>query len=71
MENKTIEQLRNELKETCEKTNTSITGIEFLVKYYITQLDWSESQAIVYTLGLFRDGTIEEIKLFGKDGEEL
>lgn len=71
MENKTLEQLRIEVKETCDKTNTSITGIEFLIKYYITQLHWSEEQALIYTLGLFRDGTIEEIKLLGKDGEEI
>lgn len=71
MEKKTLEQLREELKETCEKTNTSTTGIEFLIKYYITQLGWSKEQAINYTLGLFRDGTIEEIKLLGKDGEEI
>ena len=71
MEKKTLEQLRTELKETCEKTNTRYSGMEFLVNYYIKQLGWSEEQAIEYALGLFKDGTITAIKLLNKDGEEI
>jgi len=41
------------------------------VNYYINSLGWSEEEAIKYTIGLFHNGTIEQIKLIGKDGEEL
>lgn len=71
MEKKTLEQLRTELKETCERTETRYSGMEFLVNYYIKQLGWSEEQAIEYALGLFKDGTITAIKLLNKDGEEI
>lgn len=71
MEKKTLEQLRTELKETCERTETRYSGMEFLVNYYIKQLVWTEEQAIEYALGLFKDGTITAIKLLNKDGEEI
>ena len=31
----------------------------------------SEEEAIQYAIGLFHNGTIQQIKLIGKDGEEL
>ena len=71
MEKKTLEQLRTELKETCERTETRYSGMEFLVNYYIKQLGRTEEQAIEYALGLFKDGTITAIKLLNKDGEEI
>ena len=71
MGKKTLEQLRMELKETCERTETRYSGMEFLVNYYIKQLGWTEEQAIEYALGLFKDGTITAIKLLNKDGEEI
>ena len=71
MEKKTLEQLRTKLKETCERTETRYSGMEFLVNYYIKQLGWTEEQAIEYALGLFKDGTITAIKLLNKDGEEI
>lgn len=71
MENKTIEELRNELKELCEKTETSYKGTQLLLKYYMNQLGWSEAQSIKYILGLYDDGTIEKIKMLGKGGEEI
>lgn len=71
MEKKTLEQLRTQLKETCERTETRYSGMEFLVNYYIKQLGWTEEQAIEYALGLFKDGTITAIKLLNKDGEEI
>ena len=61
----------NELYEICDKTNTSRTGIEHLIKYYIESLGWTEEKAIEYAIGLFHNGTIEQIKFIGKDGEEL
>lgn len=62
---------RKKLYEMCEKTQTSKTGMEKLVEYYISSLGWSEEEACKYALGLFKDGTITQIKLIGKDGKEL
>ena len=69
MEN--LSKSRKKLYEMCEKTETSKTGMEKLVDYYINSLGWSEDQACEYALGLFHDGTITKIKLIGKDGKEL
>lgn len=69
MEN--LSESRKKLYEMCEKTETSKTGMEKLVEYYINSLGWSEDQACEYALGLFHDGTITKIKLIGKDGKEL
>lgn len=69
--NENIEKLREQLKEICEKTNTSFSGMEYLVKYYISDLHWSEEKAIEYAISLFHDGTIRKIKLLNSDGEEL
>lgn len=66
-----VEELKAKLYKTIEETNTSKKGMEILVDYYIKTLGWSEEQAYEYALGLFHDGTITQIKLFGKDGEEL
>jgi len=71
MAEKTVEELRAELKEICEKTNTRLSGMEFLVDYYKKSLGWTEKQAIEYAIGLFHNGTITQIKLIGKDGTEL
>lgn len=71
MPEKTVETLRAALKEICEKTNTRLSGMEFLVDYYIKSLGWSEKEALEYAIGLFHDGTITQIKLIGKDGKEL
>jgi hypothetical protein len=65
------EELKAKLYKTIEETNTSKKGMEILVDYYIKTLGWSEEQAYEYALGLFHDGTITQIKMFGKDGEEL
>ena len=69
--NENIEKLREQLKEICRETNTSYSGMEYLVKYYINDLHWSEEKAIEYAIGLFHNGTIREIKLLNSDGEEL
>ena len=62
-----LSEERNRLFEMCEKTNTSIDGMSKLVDYYIRSLGWSEKQACEYALGLFRNGTIQNIKItFGK-----
>ena len=66
-----VNELRKELERMCVETNTRITGMEFLVNYYIKNLGWSEEQALQYAIDLFHNGTITQIKLIGKDGEEL
>lgn len=66
-----MSEKRKKLYEMCEKTQTSKTGMEKLVEYYISSLGWSEEEACNYALGLFKDGTITQIKLIGKDGKEL
>ena len=55
----------------CEKSDTSLSGMNYLVDYYVDSLGWSEKEAVDYAIGLFRNGTIREIKLFGKDGKQL
>lgn len=64
-------EVRKQLYEMCDKTNTSRTGMDHLVNYYIKSLCWSEEEACKYALSLFHDGTITQIKLIGKDGKEL
>jgi len=66
-----MSESRNKLYDMCDKTNTRRSGIDYLVNYYIESLHWSEDEACEYALGLFKNGTIQNIKLFGKDGEEL
>ena len=66
-----VEELKKELEEICIKTDTRLSGMEYLVKYYIESNGWSEEKSYEYAIGLFHNGTIEQIKLFGKDGEEL
>ena len=63
--------LKEKLKQKCVETNTSIKGINFLIEYYKKSLGWSETKAIRYVLNLFENGTIDSIKIIGKDGNEL
>ena len=64
-------EVRKQLYEMCDKSSTSRTGMDHLVNYYIKSLGWNEEEACKYALSLFRDGTITQIKLIGKDGKEL
>ena len=66
-----LTEVRTPLFEMCEKSDTSLTGMNYLVDYYVDSLGWSEKEAVDYAIGLFRNGTIREIKLFGKDGKEI
>lgn len=44
MINKEIEELWQELKDTCEKTNTRLSSMEYLVKnYYMVALGWRQN----------------------------
>ena len=64
---KTIE----DLKEICKQTNTSFSGIEKLIEYYEKSLHWSKDEAIAYAIGLFNNGTIDQIKVLGQDTKEI
>ena len=66
-----LEELKVRLAEICKETDTRLSGMEFLINYYTKTLGWTEEQAYEYAIELFHDGTISQIKLFGKDGEEL
>ena len=66
-----IIELRKKLEAICESTETRLSGIEFLLKYYTDTCGWTEKEALNHTIGLFENGTIDQIKLFGKNGEEL
>ncbi|HEY8364825.1 MAG TPA: hypothetical protein VIK84_04555 [Haloplasmataceae bacterium] len=71
MAEKTVDELREELKAVCEKYDTRYSGMEYLVNYYINSLKWTEKEALEYALRLFHDGTISQIKLIGKNEKEL
>ena len=64
-------EARKKLYEMCNKTNTSRSGMDYLVNYYIKSLSWSEEEACKYALSLFHDWTITQIKLIGNDCKEL
>ena len=64
-------EVRKQLYEMCDKTNTSRSGMDHLVNYYIKSLGWNEEEACKYALSLFHDGTITQIKLIVKDCKEL
>ena len=66
-----ILELRKKLEAICERTKTDLTGIKALLKYYTDTCGWTEEEALNHTIELFENGTIDQIKLFGKDGEEL
>ena len=46
-------EVRKQLYEMCDKTNTSRSGMDHLVNYYIKSLGWSEEEACKYALSLF------------------
>ena len=66
-----IRQLNNELDQICQSTNTNRSGLDVLISYYQKSLDWTEEASLRYAIELFKNGTIDQIKVFGKDGEVL
>lgn len=66
-----ISEARYELYKLCDETNTKRSGMDFLVDYYVSSLKWTEEDACRYALGLFKNGTIQAIKILGKDGKEI
>ena len=57
-----IDELRRELYEYCDKTETSRNEIEYIVNYYIHSLNWSEEDVLMYVVGTFLNGSIKQIK---------
>ena len=58
-----METLHEKLMKLCEKHNTNKDGINYLLAYYQRSLKWNEEEAIKYAIGLFENGTIDEIKI--------
>ena len=66
-----MKDLKQQLLKLCEKHKTSTEGINYLIKYYINSLGWTEDEAIRYAIELFDNGTIDEIKIIGgTDGKD-
>ncbi len=66
-----LKELKAKLNRICEDTNTSKKGIRLLIDYYIMSLGRTEEQAVQYVVTLFENGTIDTIKVIGKDGKEV
>lgn len=66
-----LKELKAKLDRICEDTNTSKKGIRCLVDYYIISLGWTEEQAVQYAITLFENGTIDTIKVIGKDNKNI
>ena len=61
--------LRDELYRLCDKHETSREGIDYLIKYYMTSLGWTEEHSLEYAIGLFNNGTIQQIKAFNMESD--
>lgn len=53
------------LQKLIKEKNIHKEGIDFLLKYYEESLHWSHEQAVEYTISLFENGTIDDIKIIG------
>ena len=65
-----VEELRKQLILLIESRGQTIKNYESLLKYYQTQLGWSEEQALKYVISLFDNGTMDEIIALGKGDKE-
>ena len=61
-----VEELKKQLMLLIESRGQTIKNYESLLKYYQTQLGWSEEQALKYVISLFDNGTMDEIIALGK-----
>lgn len=61
-----VEELKKQLILLIESRGQTIKNYESLLKYYQTQLGWSEEQALKYVISLFDNGTMDEIIALGK-----
>ena len=58
-----------ELHNLIVMSKTNEEGYKKLIDYYMQPLKWSEQKAIKYCIGLFNNGTINEIKMLGGANE--
>lgn len=58
-----------ELHNLIVMSKTNEEGYKKLIDYYMQSLKWSEQKAIKYCIGLFKNGTIKEIKMLGGANE--
>lgn len=65
-----VEKLKEQLLKLIESRGQSMKNYESLLKYYQTQLGWSEEKALKYVIGMFNDGTMDEIIALGKGDED-
>lgn len=66
-----MNNLNEKLLKSCEQDKTSTEVINYLINYYINFLGWTEEEAIKYTIKLFDNGIIDEIKIIGgTDGKD-
>lgn len=62
-------RLEIELNNLIVMSKTNEEGYKKLIDYYMQSLKWSEQKAIKYCIGLFKNGTIDEIKMVGGANE--
>lgn len=65
-----VEELKKQLMLLIESRGQTIKNYESLLKYYQTQLGWSEEQALKYVISMFDNGTMDEIIALGKGDKE-
>ena len=58
-----------ELHNLIVMSKTNEEGYKKLIDYYMQSLKWSEQKAIKYCIGLFKNGTIDEIQVLGGENE--
>ena len=61
-----VDELKKQLILLIESRGQTIKNYESLLKYYQTQLGWSEEQALKYVISMFDNGTMDEIIALGK-----
>lgn len=62
-------RLEIELHNLIVMSKTNEEGYKKLIDYYMQSLKWSEQKAIKFCIGLFKNGTIDEIKMVGEANE--
>jgi len=62
-------KLEIELHNLIVMSKTNEEGYKKLIDYYMQSLKWSEQKAVKYCIGLFKNGTIDEIKVLGGTNE--
>lgn len=63
-----MDELKQKLDQLIKANDVNKEGIEFLIDYYIRSLGWSYEKAVEYTIELFENDTIDEVKVIGGKG---